>query len=69
MNSEIKNNREGSLTTRKQGGFLELIVLIIVALIILNYFHLTISGILSYFGTSISGIVTWFKTAFLNVFK
>jgi hypothetical protein len=60
-NVKNENNREG--------GFLELIVLVIVAVFLMNYFGLTISGILSYFGTSVSEIVAWIKTAFQNVFK
>lgn len=63
MKSEIKMNNN------REGGFLELIVLIIVAVFLMNYFGLTISGILAYFGTSFSEIIAWFKTAFQNVFK
>ncbi|MEK7219398.1 MAG: hypothetical protein AAB687_01845 [Patescibacteria group bacterium] len=53
----------------EEGGFIQTIILIVVALVIMNYFGLTISSILAYFGTSTSEIVTWFKTAFQNVFK
>ncbi|MDO8660193.1 MAG: hypothetical protein Q7K54_06405 [Candidatus Parcubacteria bacterium] len=69
MKSELKNKEKGSLPAGRQGGFLQLIIIVVVALLIMNYFNLTISGILSYFGTSISEIVTWFKTSLQNVFK
>jgi hypothetical protein len=52
-----------------QGGFLELIIIIVVALLVMNYFHLTVSGVLAYFGTSVSEIVDWVKSAFQNVVK
>jgi hypothetical protein len=53
----------------KQGGFLQIIILIIIALLIMNYFHLTISGVLAYFNTSISEIVDWFKSLFQSVVR
>jgi len=42
----------------KQGGFLELIIFILVALLIMKYFDITISEILY-----------WFKSFFGNVLK
>jgi uncharacterized protein involved in cysteine biosynthesis len=42
MKNEIKNSK---------GGFLELIVLIIVALLLMQYFGITISGVLNWFGS------------------
>ena len=40
----------------KNGGFLKLIIFIIVAIFLMSYFHLTISG-----------VVNWFVTMFNNV--
>jgi len=40
----------------KQGGFLKLIIFIIVVIFLMNYFHITISG-----------IVNWFVTMFQNI--
>ncbi len=41
----------------KQGGFLQLIIFIVVVIFLLNYFNITISG-----------IINWFVTMFQNVF-
>lgn len=60
MKNKIKNT---------QSGFLELIIIIVVALLIMNYFHLTISGVLAYFNTSLAEIVNWFKVLFQSVVK
>ena len=49
MNKGIKDN---------QGGFIQLILLIVVALLIMKYFGLTISG-----------VIHWFTTFFANVLK
>jgi len=40
----------------KQGGFLKLIIFIIVVIFLMNYFNITISG-----------IVNWFVTMFQNI--
>ncbi len=42
----------------KQGGFLELIILILIALFTMKYFGITISG-----------VINWFMTTFHNVLK
>jgi hypothetical protein len=41
----------------KNGGFLELIIIIILAIFLLNYFHLSVDGVLN-----------WFRVAFNNIF-
>ena len=41
----------------QQGGFLQLIIFIIVVVLIMWYFHI-----------SISGVINWITTAFSNVF-
>ena len=64
MMNKIKNINRG-----EESGFIQLIIIIIIALLVLNYFNLSISGILAYFGTSISEVITWLKTAVQNVFK
>jgi hypothetical protein len=53
----------------EQSGFLQIIILIIIALLLMNYFHLTVSGVLAYFHTSISDIFNWFKSLFQNVVR
>ncbi len=44
--------------SNQQGGFLETIVIIIIALLIMKYFGLTISG-----------VIEWFKTFFGSVLQ
>ena len=46
----------------KNGGFLHIIVTIVVVLLLMRYFGITISGILAYFHLSIPEVVGWFKT-------
>ncbi|MFA6257470.1 MAG: hypothetical protein WC671_00460 [Candidatus Paceibacterota bacterium] len=59
MKNEIKN---------KQSGFLQIIILIVLALLLMRYFNLTITGILSYFNLTWIEIINWLKEA-LNWFK
>lgn len=47
----------------KKRGFLQLIIIIIVALLVMRYFGLTFSGILNYFGLTWAEVIGWFKTA------
>ena len=54
MINQIKN---------RKGGFLQLIIIIIIALLVMKYFGLTISGILAYFHLSWSEILGWIKQA------
>ncbi|MDR3519943.1 MAG: hypothetical protein P4L63_03620 [Candidatus Pacebacteria bacterium] len=49
MENKIKN---------KEGGFIELIILIIIALLIMKYFGITISG-----------VVNWFESFFRSVLR
>jgi len=51
----------------KEGGFLQIIILIIIALLLMRYFGLTITGILDYLNLSWSGIITWIKDLFNSV--
>ena len=51
----------------KNSGFLQLIIVIIIALLLMNYFHLTFTGILNYFHLSWDGIFNWFKNLFNSV--
>ena len=53
-----KDNKQTKMKNTKQGGFLELIVLIIVALLIMKYMGLTISE-----------VVQWFKDFFAGVLR
>jgi hypothetical protein len=54
MKNIIKNNK------KKTGGFgfIEIIILIVIALLLMKYFGITISG-----------VVEWFKTFFANVLR
>ena len=45
-------------TKNKEGGFIELIILIIIALLIMKYFGITISG-----------VVDWFEAFFRSVLR
>ena len=42
----------------KEGGFIELIILVVVALLLMKYF-----------GVTISGVINWFTTFFHSVLK
>ena len=53
----MKNNIKG-MPTGRQGGFIELIIIIIVALLIMKYYGITISGTME-----------WFKSFFGNVLR
>jgi hypothetical protein len=66
MKNIIKNH---TLLGREQSGFLKIIILVVVALLLMNYFHLTVSGVLAYFHTSISDIINWFKSLFQSVVR
>jgi hypothetical protein len=47
----------------EKGGFLQVIIIIIIALLLMRYFGLTISGILAYFHLTWPEIINWFKQA------
>lgn len=56
----------------KKRGFLQLIIIIIVAMLLMRYFGITISGILEYFHLTWPEIINWFKQAiewFKNLFN
>ena len=52
----------------KEGGFLKLIIVIIVALLLMKYFNITFTEILNYFNLTLTEIIGWLKQA-LNWFK
>jgi hypothetical protein len=56
MKNKIQNNKGGHAST--QGGFIELIILIIIALLLMKYFNITISG-----------VINWFETFFKSVLR
>ncbi len=60
--NKIKNSL-ASLPAGRQGGFLQLIIFIVVVLLIMKYFGLTFSGILDYFHLTWPEIISWFKAA------
>lgn len=49
MEHKIKNN--------KQTGFIELIIIIILALVLMKYFGVTISGVIHWFTSFFSGVL------------
>lgn len=53
MKNKIKN----------KSGFLQIIIIIIIALLLMRYFNLTISGILAYFNLTWTDIINWLKRA------
>jgi hypothetical protein len=55
-------------TNKREGGFLKLIILIVVALLLLRYFGLTITGVLEYFGLTWTMILGWIRIS-LDWFK
>jgi hypothetical protein len=64
MINKIKNGREG--------GFIKLIILIVVVLLLMRYFNLTITGVLAYFHltwTDITGFLTQAWNWFVNLFN
>jgi uncharacterized protein involved in cysteine biosynthesis len=57
MKGEVTENSK-KIKNTKQGGFLELIVLIIVALLVMKYMGLTVSE-----------VINWFKSFFGSVLR
>ena len=57
MKNAIENKKNRFAST-KQGGFLEIIIIIIIALLIMKYF-----------GVTISGAIHWFTSFFSNVLR
>ena len=48
---------------KKEQGFIQLIIIIVIALLLMKYFGLTFSGILDYFGVTVSDLGNWLKKA------
>ncbi len=40
----------------KEGGFIELIIVIIIALLVMRYFGLTVTGVINWFVTSLRSV-------------
>ena len=53
---------------KKEGGFIQLIIVIIVALLLMRYFNLTFTGILDYFNLTWNDVIAWLGKA-LQWFK
>jgi hypothetical protein len=49
----------------KQNGFFKIIILIIIALLLMRYFNITITGILNYFNLTWIEIINWLKEALI----
>jgi hypothetical protein len=56
MKNIFKNKEDGPLS--KQGGFIELIILIVIALLLMKYLGITVSG-----------VINWFMSFFRSVFR
>lgn len=56
------------IKNKKESGFIKLIIIVIVALLLMKYFGLTITGILAYFHLTWLDILGWLKQA-LDWFK
>ena len=52
-----RDNKINNTQNNKQGGFLELIVLIIVALLIMKYLGLTVSEVVDWFKDFFGGVL------------
>ena len=55
MSNLLKNKKEDLVQAK--GGFLQVIILIIIALIIMKYFGITISGVVHWFTTFFSSVL------------
>ncbi len=53
-----RDNKPSKIKNTKQGGFLELIIVIIIALLVMKYMGLTVSG-----------VIAWFKDFFGSVLR
>ncbi len=51
------------MINKKDGGFIKLIIIIVIALLLMKHFGVTITGILNYFNLSWSEIMSWFAKA------
>lgn len=49
----------------KKGGFIKLIIIIIIALLLMKYFGITITGILNYFHLTWAEIISWFQKSLI----
>lgn len=47
----------------KQGGFIKLIILVVIALLLMRHFGWTFSGILEYFNLTWVEVIDWCKKA------
>lgn len=56
-----------NFTKEKQGGFIQIIIIIVIAMLLMRYLGLTISGIMDYFHLSWPGIINWFKDLFNSI--
>ncbi len=50
--------------SNQKGGFIRLIILIVVVLLLMRHFNLTITGILSYFHLTWSDLMNFLQQAF-----
>jgi hypothetical protein len=55
-------------TKNKQGGFFELIILIVIALILLNYYHISARDAVDWFTTLLVAGIDWLGTLIFNIF-
>ena len=53
------------LKKNKEGGFLEIIVIIVIALLLMKYFGITVSTVIGW----IKIFIAWFTTFFKDILK
>lgn len=51
------------MKNKKEKGFIKLIIIIVIALLLMKYFNITISGTLEYFNLTWADILNYIKVA------
>lgn len=53
------------LQKNKKGGFLEIIIVVVIALLLMKYFGITVSTVLNW----VKDFIEWFKLFFKDILK
>ncbi len=69
MNINMQNKLKNNQPNNKQSGFVELLVIVIIALVLMQHYGMTVSSLLGYFGLTISGVIHWFTDLFRSVVR
>jgi len=54
---KIRNTKQGGPVSIRQGGFLEIIIFVLIALLIMKYMGLTVSEVISWFKSFFGGVL------------